>query len=84
MQLSCPFCGQRDEIEFFYAAEAGKLRPAPAAQASPEQWAGSLYFQNNPKGPSREVWVHLTCGEYFTLTRDTITNAVVAGSGPAA
>ena len=74
MQLSCPFCGNRDESEFFYAAEAGKARPDPAMQASDEAWARYLYFQANPKGRSREIWLHLICGEYFQVTRDTVTN----------
>jgi heterotetrameric sarcosine oxidase delta subunit len=78
MQLSCPFCGKRNEGEFFYAVEAGKIRPDPARQASAEQWAGYLYFQENLKGLSREIWLHFICGEYFEVTRDTVTHEVVA------
>ena len=78
MQLSCPFCGQRDESEFFYAAEAGKLRPSSARSADAQLWSSYLYFQNNPKGASREVWVHLLCGEFFQVTRDTVSNEVMA------
>jgi sarcosine oxidase subunit delta len=75
MQLfSCPFCGMRDETEFFYAGEAGKARPGMDANA--EAWAGYLYFQTNPKGLSREIWVHRLCGEFFEMERNTLTHAV--------
>lgn len=77
MQLfSCPFCGPRDETEFFFAAEAGKVRPEPAESVSAERWASYLYMNSNPKGISREIWVHLTCGEFFLMERDTLTHAV--------
>lgn len=77
MQLfSCPFCGLRDETEFQFAAEAGKTRPEPAGEVSAEAWAQYLYMKQNPKGASREVWLHSTCGEFFLMERDTVTHAV--------
>lgn len=77
MQLfSCPFCGPRDETEFLFGAEAGKRRPEPATDVSPEAWAGYLHFDRNPKGPTREIWLHLTCGEFFLMERDTASHAV--------
>ncbi len=88
MQLfSCPFCGSRDETEFQFATEAGKARPEPAAEVSAERWAKYLYLKDNPKGPTREVWLHVTCGEFFVMERDTVTHAVkdpmvLAGSDP--
>ncbi|MCB2150549.1 MAG: sarcosine oxidase subunit delta, partial [Rhodobacteraceae bacterium] len=39
----CPFCGPREEHEFLFAAEAGKVRPEPAAKVSDEEWAAYLY-----------------------------------------
>lgn len=77
MQLfSCPFCGPRDETEFHFAAEAGKTRPEPAGEVSPEAWSGYLYAKSNPKGPSREIWQHVTCGEFFLMERDTLSHEV--------
>ena len=29
-------------------------------------------------GGEAEVWLHLTCGEYFLMTRDTVTREVLA------
>lgn len=81
MQIfSCPFCGPRDESEFVFGAEAGKTRPEPAAQVTEEKWAHYLYFANNPKGGSREIWQHVTCGEFFLMERDTLSHAVAASS----
>ncbi len=73
----CPFCGPRDESEFHYVGEP-KARPEPAGSVSDAEWAGYLWFNANPKGEAREIWLHLTCMEMFAMTRDTATNAVVA------
>ena len=77
----CPFCGPRDETEFRFAAEAGHARPEPAGGVSDADWAAYLYGARSPGGTSREIWLHLTCGEYFVMTRDTVTR-VVDGSEP--
>jgi sarcosine oxidase subunit delta len=80
MQLfPCPFCGPRDETEFRFAAEAGRRRPEPAAEVSDADWAAYLYANDAPRGAAQEVWLHVTCGEYFLLSRDTLTRQV-AGS----
>jgi len=54
---------------------------------SAERWAKYLYLKGNPKGATREVWLHSTCGEFFVMERDTVTHAVkdptvLAGSDP--
>lgn len=77
-RFPCPFCGPRDETEFHFAAEAGKHRPEPAPAVSDVNWADYLYGQDAPKGGAREVWVHLTCGEFFVMTRDTMSRAVLS------
>jgi sarcosine oxidase, subunit delta len=74
----CPFCGPRDEIEFHYVGEP-KARPEPAGSVSDAAWADYLWFNANPKGEAREIWLHLTCMEMFAMTRDTALNATVAG-----
>ncbi|MBY6115930.1 sarcosine oxidase subunit delta [Mameliella alba] len=76
-RFPCPFCGLRDETEFHFAAEAGKHRPEPAPGVDDASWADYLYAADAPKGSSREVWVHLTCGEFFVMTRDTVTREVL-------
>lgn len=77
-QFPCPFCGLRDETEFHFAAEAGKPRPEPAEHVSADRWAAYLYLSAAPKGPAHEIWVHRSCGEFFLMTRNTETRAVLA------
>ena len=81
MLFPCPFCGPRDETEFTYVGEP-KARPEPAGEVSHAAWADYLYVNANPKGETREVWLHLTCMDMFVMTRDTASNAVL-GSEPA-
>jgi heterotetrameric sarcosine oxidase delta subunit len=30
----------------------------------------------NPKGATREIWVHMACGEFFAMERDTVSHRV--------
>ena len=76
-QFPCPFCGLRNETEFRFAVEAGHPRPEPAETVTDEDWARYLYLHKDPRGAAREVWLHVTCGEYFVMTRDTLTRAVL-------
>lgn len=76
-RFPCPFCGLRDEREFAFAAEAGKTRPDTTQDVSAEDWADYLYTVNNPKGASREIWVHLPCSEVFLMERDTVSMDVL-------
>lgn len=73
----CPFCGERDETEFHFAAESGKHRPEPAKDVDARTWYNYLYAQDAPRGRTREVWVHLSCGEFFIMERDTVTRDLI-------
>ena len=75
-RFECPFCGPRDETEFRFGAEAGKRRPEPASTTTAGEWAEYLHFRSAPRGPAREIWVHLTCGEFFMMERNTQTHVV--------
>ncbi len=78
MQLfRCPFCGWRPETEFHFAVETGKPRPEPAAEVSDAAWADYLYNNANPKGEAGEIWIHTTCGTFFVMRRDTLTQEVL-------
>lgn len=72
----CPFCGPRDETEFHFVVEAGHARPELAREVSDADWAAYLFTNRAPEGEAREVWLHLTCGEYFIMTRDTASRDV--------
>ena len=74
----CPFCGPRNETEFHFAGELGKVRPTMTQDVSAEDWATYLHAQRNEKGPVREVWMHLTCAELFVMERDSVTMDVLS------
>lgn len=76
-RFPCPFCGLRDEREFSFAGEAGKLRPDTTGEVSDQTWRDYLFATQNPQGTTREVWVHLPCQEYFVMSRDTSTMDVL-------
>ena len=78
MQLfPCPFCGERDEREFHFVAEAGKTRPDTTTKISDTDWAAYLHMHRNDKGHVREVWMHTTCAEVFLMERDSVTMDVL-------
>lgn len=84
-QFTCPWCGPRDETEFFYGGEAETVRPEPARDVGDREWAAYLYMQRNTKGVHREMWVHSAgCGRWFRMTRDTATHEVLETAGPEA
>lgn len=72
-RFPCPFCGLRDEREFHFVGEAGKIRPDTTKHLSDEEWANYLFNAKNPLGRTREIWVHTPCQEYFIMERDTAT-----------
>ena len=82
LQLDCPWCGERDEVEFSYGGEAGIAYPPDPAALSDEEWAQWLFFRDNPKGAFPERWVHTHgCRRWFSVVRDTVTNEVHVRGG---
>ena len=76
--IPCPFCGERDEIEFRYGGEAAVSYPADPDALDDEAWAGYVFVRANPKGPFAERWYHAAgCRRWFDLVRDTRTNEVL-------
>lgn len=75
--FDCPFCGPRNETEYHFVAEAGKVRPDTTKEIGDTEWASYLYTQRNKKGHVREVWMHLTCSELFLIERDSVTMEVL-------
>ena len=78
LQITCPWCGPRDEIEFSYGAEAGVAYPDDPAAVGDAEWAQYLFVRANPKGRLVERWVHAQgCRRWFDVARDTSTNEFV-------
>ena len=77
MQLTCPWCGPRDEAEFTCGGTTHIARPD--LKATDEEWGGYLFFRDNPKGVHLERWRHAWgCGQWFNVARDTVTHDVLA------
>jgi heterotetrameric sarcosine oxidase delta subunit len=75
LQVRCPWCGERDETEFSYGAEARVAYPPDPGALSDREWARFVFVRANPKGPLRERWVHTQgCRRWFDVIRDTSTN----------
>jgi heterotetrameric sarcosine oxidase delta subunit len=76
--IPCPWCGERDEVEFRYGGQAAVPYPADPDALSDEAWAQYLFVRDNPKGALHERWVHSAgCRRWFALTRDTATNEII-------
>ncbi|HJQ06866.1 MAG TPA: sarcosine oxidase subunit delta [Nocardioides sp.] len=79
LQLTCPWCGPRDETEYHYGGQAHVAYPEDPSTLSDEEWAQYLFFRDNPKGPFAERWSHSTgCRRWFNVVRDTRTYEVLA------
>jgi len=76
LRLDCPHCGLRDETEFRYGGEAGRVRPTGSA---PADWAHYLYWRRNPVGVHTEIWLHVSgCRRWLEVERDTRTNTILS------
>ena len=78
MRLTCPHCGERDRLEFYYMGDAKALnRPDP--EESDVAWDDYLHNRDNPAGVTRDLWYHEGgCGAWIVVTRNTLTHEVLA------
>ena len=80
--IPCPHCGERNESEFVNGGPVRARRPDDPRALDDAAWVDWLTVVPNPMGPVREKWWHrLGCGAWFTVTRDTVTHAVVRDDG---
>jgi methylglutamate dehydrogenase subunit B len=71
--ITCPFCGERPEIEFRYRGDATVERPA--ADAPIDAFHDYVFARENPKGMHAEWWQHVHgCRAVFRRTRNTLTH----------
>jgi sarcosine oxidase subunit delta len=76
LQISCPYCGIRDETEYHFGGPAHVTRPPFAV--SDARWTDYLFNRDNPKGLHYERWCHRDgCGRWFNLVRDTVTHEIL-------
>ncbi len=77
--ITCPYCGERPELEFRYGGEAHVARPADPSALSDDEWGEFLYQRTNPRGLHAERWRHVHgCGRFFNALRDTTTDFFAA------
>jgi sarcosine oxidase subunit delta len=82
MQIDCPHCGPRSQVEFVYERTVDSV---VALDAAPDDAMAALFTRNNPRGIDEEIWRHsFGCRAWLVLTRDRVTNIVwgVRAVGP--
>lgn len=72
--MNCPLNGWRNIAEFVYG---GEVRPAPAHDAGPQEWADWVFMVDNRAGVVREWWMHAPSSYWFIAERDTVTDTLV-------
>jgi len=77
LRISCPYCGERDELEFTFGGPSHVTRPA--FDVTDAVWADYLFNRENPKGIHFERWLHACgCGQWFNMARNTLTHEILA------
>ena len=77
LRIRCPWCGERDEIEYRYRGDATRARPP--ADAAPAAYAAYVYERDNPCGWHWEWWLHVGgCRRLLKIERHTLTHEIRA------
>lgn len=75
MRINCPYCGERDEVDFRCGGESHILRPEPGVDDV--AWSDYLFNRDNPKGVVYERWCHIYgCGRWFNVARNSLTHEI--------
>jgi heterotetrameric sarcosine oxidase delta subunit len=84
MQINCPHCGPRAQIEFTYERTVDSV---VAIDATPDEAMERLYKRANPRGMDDEIWRHsFGCRAWMVLRRNRVTHVIesVQAVGPEA
>jgi len=77
MLIPCPWCGDREDVEFAYGGPGDVAYPADPDTVDDPTWARFVFFRANPNGKVAERWVHTAgCRRWFNLVRDTVTHNI--------
>lgn len=77
MRIRCPFCGERDLIEFYFLGEASAWRVNAQNDAAVAPPYEAVYLRDNAAGRHRELWYHVSgCRTWLQVTRDTRTHEI--------
>lgn len=81
LHIPCPWCGERDEVEFQYGGQAHVDYPTDPNALDDAEWGRYLFVRSNPRGEFAERWVHSAgCRRWFNVIRDTETNMIPTAS----
>ena len=76
IQLDCPICGKRNQLEFRYGGEYNP-RPEKPLEVSDAEWIDFVYMRDNRWGVQKEWWYHRAgCATWFLAERHTRSNVV--------
>ncbi|MCB2127231.1 sarcosine oxidase subunit delta [Rhizorhabdus sp.] len=78
LRIACPYCGERDYVEFLYGGDASQTMPA-LDDGDIGRWTEFVFFRDNPKGEHAEFWQHQHgCRQWLKVVRHTVTHTVMS------
>ncbi len=77
--IDCPLNGPRNAQEFLCG---GEVTHEPAQDAAIDEWADRVFLENNTRGVVNEWWCHIPSSYWFSVTRDTGSEEILATSTP--
>ncbi len=81
--IRCPWCGERDMVEFTHGGDATLEYPKDPDAATPQEWHDFVYLRDNPHGVHDEYWHHVAgCRQWLKVRRDS-TNHDILTTAPA-
>ena len=79
LEIKCPYCGKRSQIEFSYGGDAKLERPKLGTEVSDSEWNDFVYYRDNPRGEHLELWHHISgCRQWFKVFRNTATHEILS------
>lgn len=77
MRIPCPYCGDRELLEFSIGDDANRQRPDLDFDKDGQAFHDYLYLRDNSAGEARESWYHASgCRRWLVVTRDRRTHAI--------
>jgi sarcosine oxidase subunit delta len=78
LEIKCPYCGARPQVEFAYGGDSTVKRPELNKEITDRDWDNFVYYRKNPRGKHSELWHHISgCRQWFKAQRDTTTHEFI-------
>ena len=76
--IKCPWCGERDMVEFTHGGDATKVYPKDPNATTSEEWHDFIYLRENPCGEHVEYWPQVAgWRQWLKVRRDTPTHDIL-------